>query len=168
MILPELLRHHGLARGLTKQKRASQVGGENFVPLLQRHIFHRSPPRYARVVDQNVDAAELRQRRVHDFLNRSLVFDIACQKQAPARRTAQRFRRFLAAFLLAGAEYEVRTHFRQALGHLPAQSHRAAGNNGHASGQVEKLFDIHFVVHFIVHSNVHSESGLSAMRCPQK
>jgi len=132
--LARTLSGHGFAHRLTKKKCSGQVGGEHLVPLLQRHFLHRRSPRNAGVVDKNVDSAKLRERLLYDLLNRCLVFDIASQRQRLHTAAAQRIRRFLAALLLARAEDQIRPHLSQALGHLQTQPHRAARNNGDATG----------------------------------
>ena len=64
------LRDHGFACRLTEEEGAGQVGRENSVPLVEGHVFDGSSPGDARVVDEDVEAAELGESFIDHELNR--------------------------------------------------------------------------------------------------
>src|ERR1700746_648702 len=62
--LPAALSDHGPARCLRTKKSSSQIGLDYLVPVLQGHLLRRGAPGNSRVIDQDVDPAELGEGRI--------------------------------------------------------------------------------------------------------
>ena len=76
-------------------------------------------------------------------LNAGGILHIATERQYLHAKLLQFFRGLQAAFLLARAENQVRAHFREALGHLPAEANGAAGDDRHPAAEIEALPAFH-------------------------
>ena len=57
----------------------------------------------------------------------------------PLREWQEFSGRLQATLPFACAKHQVRSHLRQSFGHLPTQSNRAAGDDGHAAAKIETL-----------------------------
>src|SRR5581483_10591898 len=141
--LPALLLEHDLPHGLRAKKRTREVGFDHLVPVLQLHVLNRRAPRGARVVDQNVDAAELRDYIVRKLLHVGGIFYVATEGERLDPELLKLSGSLLASLFFPRAEHDVRAHFSETLGHLPSQANRAAGDDRHAPAEIKKLFDIH-------------------------
>src|ERR1700752_5029742 len=111
--------------------------------MLQFHFFHRRTPGCAGVVDEGVDASELRKRFLYHITNMIRVFHVACESQRLDAKLLQFVGGLFATLLLARAKHQVGSHFAQAFRHLAAEPDRAAGNAGPASGKIKELLDVH-------------------------
>src|SRR5579871_4272486 len=67
---------HDLADCLGTKKGSSQVRLDDFVPILQPHVLDSSAPGDSGIVDEDIDFSELCERRIQDFFNARLAFDI--------------------------------------------------------------------------------------------
>src|SRR5580693_8202935 len=140
---PAALRGHEFSGSLRKQKSARQVRLDHFVPMFETHFFDRRAPGCACIVDENIDAAELRHGRIDNSLNLGRIFHVATEGQGLHSEALQFGGGPFAALLFAGAQDEISAHFRQAFRHLPAQADGAAGDNRHASSEIKELSNIH-------------------------
>jgi len=113
-----LLRGHEFADRLAAEKRSSQVCLDHLVPMLEAHLFNRRPPGYARVVYQDIDSPELRDRCINKPLNAQRILHIAAERKSSYPKCLQFLGSLLAALFLAGAKYEIGAHFRKAFRHL--------------------------------------------------
>ena len=143
MILPCSLPDHGFAHGLREQESSGEVRVHDLVPLLKRHFFDRGSPRNARIINKDVDAAEILQSRCHHFLNRCGIFHVAAEGEGLDTQAGQLVGRFLTALLLAGTQRNICSHLRQSFGHLATKPDGTTGDDGDAPGKVEQLPGIH-------------------------
>jgi hypothetical protein len=82
---------------------------------------------------------------VGNLLNAGGFFDIAGERENLNAQLSQFLCGPFAALFFARAEHQVRAHFRQAFGHLPAEADGTAGNDRDASGEIEDLAGFHFI-----------------------
>jgi hypothetical protein len=111
--------------------------------MFEAHFFHGSAPGGSGIVDQDIDALEMRKGGVDDCLNVGWIFYIACEREGFYAQFLQFSSRLLAALFFAGAEYDVGAHFREAFSHLTAEADGTAGDDGHAAGEIEELSNVH-------------------------
>src|SRR5260370_28478252 len=120
--LAAFLRNQDLAHGLREQKRSGQIGFDDFVPMLEAHLFDRRAPGSASIVDQDIDPAEFGDGCVYHLLDVAWVLHVATQCPGPYAELAQFLSRPFASLLLASTKHQMRAHLREAFGHLAPQS----------------------------------------------
>src|SRR5580692_1035941 len=81
--LSAALGDHEFSGGLGKKKSARQIRLYHFVPVFEAHFFDWSTPRSTGVVDKNIDATELRNRRIDYGFDVGGFFYVAAQCQRP-------------------------------------------------------------------------------------
>ncbi|KAG0922685.1 hypothetical protein G6F31_019812 [Rhizopus arrhizus] len=111
-----------------------QVGVQGAVPFLARR---RQPAVrvLARVVDQDVQPAEARQRGVDAALDLAVLSDVGLAEQgAPVQLLSER----LARLSVAPDQHHVHAGRSQAARDIGAQALRAAGDDGGFAGQAGK------------------------------
>src|SRR5581483_10845880 len=116
-----------------------QVHVDDLLPACERRLLRPRAPDGAGVVDEHVDAAELRARPLDDRLDLALVANVAPERERPTPVGAQLLGRPLAAVEVAGAEDEIGARLGERLGHLAADAGAAAGDDRDPAGQVEEL-----------------------------
>src|SRR5262249_14974483 len=141
--LPGLLLDHHAARRLSEQEDAGQVDVDHLLPAFERVILSRRAPGGARVVDEDVDAAELFARAANDLLDVLGLANVAGHGERPPAEGADPGGRLLATLDLARAEDNVRTSLGEAGRHLAADPTAPSGDDRDLAGEVEELLRLH-------------------------
>jgi hypothetical protein len=142
-ISPGSRRDHGARGGACAQERPSQVDRQNFVPVAKHKIDSWSSDRSPGVVDKNVEATLLGERRPDHRVHAGLVGDVGDDcGQMQAQRTHFR-RRALSGALVQVCQYDACARQRQRLRGLPANSAGAPSDDRNATVETHQTLDIH-------------------------
>ena len=87
---------------------ACEIGFNDFVAMLREHLFHRSDPGSACIVDKHVDAAKCGQAGIDHTVNVGGILDAAAQCERFHSEFLQLLRGLCTTVFFAGAKDQVR------------------------------------------------------------
>ena len=137
------LRDHDFADGLGKKECAGQIGLDNFVPLLQSHLFRWRAPGCAGVIDQNVDTAKFLLRRFRHGANAGRIFHVASQSQGFYAELRQFLGGLYASLFFASTQNQVGAHLCKAFRHLATKTNGTTGDHRDSRGKIKHLILVH-------------------------
>ena len=135
--------HRQIRRGLRQCEDGRQVEVDDLVPGIERMLLSRRTPGGARIVDQDVEPAVSHQDLLDEQLRRVRILQIIGDCGYHNAHALEVRSGLVQLGLLAGGDYDFRTHLSECFGDLETEPTRATRNQGHATGQVEQLFDAH-------------------------
>jgi len=130
--LARLLADHHAADGLREEEDAGEVRAQHRVPLLARQVFEARADAVARVVDEQVDTAELGDGSRDDVVHLGGVAHIASDRQSAASVAAHLFGDGVERAVAAAARHHVSADRRQLDGNRSADALAGARHDGDA------------------------------------
>ena len=134
-------RFHGPDGVLHAEKDSVAIDGHDLSPIPQRHVFHEVHVLDARVVDQDVDAAERPHGLRNDRLPLFFVGDVQAKGHGLATRLANLPHDLLCEIGIDIGHHDLRAGFRQESSTAGADAARRASHERHFSVDPERVRD---------------------------
>ena len=121
--------------GTDRQEGAPQIGVHHVVEIFNRHGGQLGSRKNTRIGAQDIDRAELRERRLGHRLGTFGCADVSANRGNLAAMSLQFRRDGFPVGKVAGHDHHVAANFREATGYTFAYSLAGTGDNDGAAGQ---------------------------------